>query len=308
MASQTLAMAAVLINDEIVRGVAEDIITVNPMYTLLPFDSYDGQSINVPRENALGDSQVLGVGDTITAKAAATFTNVAFSSTTIIGDVEMNGLVQAQSASAGVDQIAIEISSKAKSIGRQFQSGMAIGDGTGDNMNSVNSLVDASEQTNTAGAQGAALSFEILDELLDLVVAKDGEVDWIMLPGRTLRSLKSLYRALGGVSADWVVTLPDGRTTIGYESIPVFKNGFLPVDETQGSETAASSVYAGVWDDGSRKIGVTGIHPASVSAGVQIDMVGQAEVKDMNIIRLKQYANFAVMNRRGLARVKGINN
>ena len=308
MASQTLAEAAKLINDEIVQGVAEDIITINPMFSLLPFDGYEGQSINVNRENALGDAGFYAVDATITDKAAATFTTVPFSATKIIGDVEMDGLVQAQSSSAGVDQIAIEISSKAKSIGRQYQTGMATGDGTGANMNSVVSLVDASEQTVLAATNGAAVSFEFLDELLDKVVAKDGEVDFIMMPERTMRSYKALLRALGGTAADWVVTLPDGRTTIGYESIPIFKNNYLPVNETEGTETAASSIYAGCFDDGSRKVGVSGIHPASVPAGIQIDMVGAAEAKDMEIIRLKQYANFCVFNRRGLARLKGINN
>lgn len=308
MASQTLAEAAKLINDEIVAGVAEDIITINPIYSMLPFDGYDGQSVNVNRENALGDSQVLAVDGTITAKAAATFTTVPFSATKLIGDVEMDGLVQAQSSSAGVDQIAVEISSKAKSIGRQFQQGMATGDGSSPNMNSVRSLVDASEQTISAGTNGDAISFELLDTLLDLVVAKDGEVDWIMLPERTMRSLKALYRALGGTPAEWVVNLPDGRTTIGYESTPIFKNNYLAINETEGTETAATSIYAGCWDDGSRKLGVSGIHPASVPAGIQVSMVGEAETKDMSIIRLKQYANFAVYNRRGLARLKGVNN
>lgn len=310
MATQTLAEAKKLINDQIVAGVAQDIIDINPLFDLLPFTSYSGQAILVNRENALGNAQVLGVGGTITAKTAATFTQVPFTSTKLIGDAEMDGLVQAQSESAGVDQTAVEISSKAKSIGRLFQQGMASGDGVSPNMNSLHSLVDASQFT-TASA-GQALSFALLDELCDLVLAKDGQVDWIMMPKRTIRAYKVLLRALGGTPADWVVTLPSGRRTLSYEGIPIFRNDFLSVTETANGAAltggALTSVWAGVFDDGSQKVGVSAIHPASVPAGIMVEEIGAAETKDERIWRVKQYANFANFNRRGLARLPSINN
>ena len=103
MATQTLAEAAKLINNQIVQGVAEDIITTNPMWAAMPWTGYEGQAILVNRENALGDAQHLAVGGAITAKAAATFTQITFSATTTIGDAEINGLVAAQSSGAGVD-------------------------------------------------------------------------------------------------------------------------------------------------------------------------------------------------------------
>lgn len=310
MASQTLAEAKKLINNEIVAGVVEDIIDINPLFGALPFQGYAGQAIVVNRENALGDAGVYAVDATITNKAAATFEQATYTATKLIGDVEMDGLVQAQSAGAGVDQLAIEISSKAKSIGRLFQTGMATGTGATPQMNSLHSLVDSAQFT-TASA-GQALSFALLDELLDLVKSKDGQVDWIMLPERTMRSYKVLLRALGGVAADWVVTLPDGRTTIGYESIPIFKNSFLSVAETANGAAltggALASVWAGNFDDGSQKIGISGIHPITVPAGIQVEMVGKLEAKDSELIRVKQYANLASFNRKGLARLTSINN
>lgn len=310
MASQTLAEAKKLINNQIVQGVVEDVISINPLYALLPFTSYAGQGLVVNRENALGDAGMYAVDATITNKAAATFSQVTFTATKIIGDAEMDGLVRAQSASAGVDQVAVEVSSKAKSIGRLFQQGMAIGDGVSPNMNSLHTLCDSGQYT-TASA-GQALSFALLDELCDLVKAKDGVVDWIMMAPRTMRAYKVLLRALGGTAADWVVTLPDGRTTIGYEGIPIFKNDFMPVTETANGAAltggALTSVWAGCFDDGSRKVGVSGIYPEGVPAGVQVEYIGGQENKDSKIWRVKQYANFASFNRRGLARLTSINN
>ena len=124
MASQTLAEAKKLINNQIVAGVVQDIISLNPLFNILPYNSYEGQAILVNRENALGDAGFYSVDEAITAKAAATFTQYPFAATKIIGDAELDGLVSATSGSAGVDQAAIEISSKAKSVGRQFQTGI----------------------------------------------------------------------------------------------------------------------------------------------------------------------------------------
>lgn len=310
MASQTLAEAGKLTNDMLVQGVIADIIGVNPMFSVLPFAGYSGQAIVCNRENALGDAGLFAVDAAITAKAAATFTQYTFTSTKLIGDVEMDGLVQAQNASAGVDQLAIEIGSKAKSIARLFQTGMATGDGISPNMNSLHSMVDSGQYT-TASA-GQALSFALLDEMLDLVLSKDGETDWIMMPARTMRSYKVLLRALGGVPGDWVINLPDGRTTIGYESIPVFKNTFLSVVETANGAAlgggALTSVWAGNWDDGSQKVGVSAIHPESVPGGIVVESIGKQEAKDNEIVRVKQYANFASFNRKGIARLPSINN
>ena len=317
MATQTLAQAALLINDEIVRGVAEDIITVNPIFNYVPFYGYEGQAIVVNRELTLGGVDVNGIGATITStmKTASTFTQKTFSATRIIGDAEMDKLLQAQSASAGVDQLALEISLKAKNVGRKFQDGMATGTGLTNNLNGFVKLLDATQVTSSCTATaGRAISFTLLDELCDLVVAKDGVVDWICMPARTLRSLKALYRALGGTMPIDVLTMPDGttRTVYKYEDIPVFVNGYLPTVEDLNAQNqtggAFNSVWAGVWDDGTGKVGYAAIHPASVPAGIMVEHAGVYSDKDVDIWRVKQYVNFALFNRKGLARLTSINN
>jgi hypothetical protein len=312
MASQTLAEAAKLIDAKVIRGVAEDIITTNPVWNAVPWTPYEGQALLVNRENALGDSQHLAVGGTITAKAAATFTQATFTAVTTVGDAELNGLVSAQSRSNGVDQMAIEVSSKAKSIGRALQTGMATGTGTSPQLNSLHSMCAAGQYT-TASA-GQALSFALLDLLCDLVKAKDGVVDFIMMPGRTLRSYKTLVRALGGVNEVVVYTMPDGttRNVSVYEGIPIFQNDFLSVAETANGAAltggALSSVYAGCWDDGTQKVGLSMIYPASVQMGIQVTPIGELETKDESVVRVKSYSNFAMFNRKGLARLPSINN
>lgn len=312
MATQTLAEAQKLIRNEIVAGVAEDIFTTNPIWAVMPWTGYEGQALLVNRENALGDAQHLAVGGTITAKSAATFTQVPFTAVTTIGDAELNGLVAAQSRSAGVDQLAVEISSKAKSVGRLLQTGIATGTGVSPQLHSLHTLTDATQYT-TASA-GQALSFALLDELLDLVKAKDGEVDWLLMPARTLRAYRTLVRALGGTNETIIFDMGNGRTrdVDVYNGIPIFKNDYLSVTETANGAAltggALTSVYAGVWDDGSQKVGVSMIYPDGTPVGIQVEQIGAAESKDEQIVRVKSYSNFASFNRRGIARLPSINN
>ena len=312
MATQTLAQAGLLVQDELITGLVNDYITINPMYDLLPWTGYEGQAILVNRELTLGPTEKASIGATITgtAKTASTFTQKTFTATKLIGDAEMDGLVQAQSSSAGVDQISVEVSLKAKSLGRLFQQGMALDDGASPNMNSFHSLVDATQYTTAATTQ--TLSFELLDELLDLIKSKDGDVDWIMLPARTMRSYRALLRGLGGTPGDWVMEMPSGRKVMSYEGIPMFKNEWLSITETANGAAlttgALTSVWAGNFDDGSNKIGIAGIHPASVPAGIQVQFVGAQEDKDVDIWRVKQYANFALFSRKGLGRLTSISN
>lgn len=310
MATQTLAEAKKFISDEIVSGVVEDIITTNPLWNVMPWTGYAGQAILVNRENALGDAQHLAVGGTITAKSASTATQVPFTAVTTIGDAEMNGLIQAQSLSGGVDQMMAEVSSKAKAVGRLLQTGMASGTGTSPQLHSYHTLCDATQFT-TASA-GQALSFALLDELLDLVKAKDGEVDYLVCNGKQLRKYRTLVRALGGVNETMAFDMGNGRTRNVdiYNGIPIFQNDFITSTETANGAAlttgALTSIYAGCFDDGTNKIGQSMIYPDGVPVGVQVEMIGAAEAKDETITRVKSYSNFVNFNRRGLARLTSL--
>lgn len=307
MASVTLSESAKLAQDELVAGVIENIITVNPFFDILPFDGIDGNALAYNRENVLGDVQVLGVGGTITAKAAATFTQVTSTLTTIIGDAEVNGLIQATRSGDGNDQQAVQIASKAKSVGRKYQDMFVNGTGSSNQFDGVINLVDSSQMA-TTGANGKALDFEVLDELLDLVTDKDGEVDYFMMHARTLRSYMALLRGLGGASINEVVALPSGREVPGYRGVPIFKNDWIPTTQTKGTGGAVkTSIFAGTLDDGSRMHGIAGL-TAEAAAGIQVVPVGESETKDESITRIKWYSGLALFSEKGLAAADGITN
>ena len=310
MASVTLAESAKLARDELVTGVIENIITVNRMFDVLPFDGIEGNSLAYNRENVLGDVILAGVGTTFSGasagKAAATFTKVNSNLTTIMGDAEVNGLIQATRSGDGNDQTATQIASKAKSAGRKFQDQLINGTGTGNEFAGLIQLC-ASGQKATTGTNGSNLSFDILDELLDLVVDKDGAVDYITMPARTLRSYKALLRALGGASVNEVVELPSGAEVPAYSMVPIFRNDYIPVNQTKGSGTNCTTIFAGTLDDGSRTHGIAGLTAAQAS-GIQVVDVGEAEDKDEHIWRVKWYCGLALFSEKGLAAADGILN
>jgi len=304
MPSVTLVESAKLSQDLIVQGVIENIISVNPIYQVLPFDQIEGNSLKYNRENALGNVEFITVGDTITAKAAATFTTVTSSLTTLIGDAEVDHFIQTVRSNIN-DQKAVQVASKAKSIGRQYQDTMVNGDTgvTADAFDGLIKLEAAGQQVSTA-ANGEALSFVILDAVL----AKDGQVDFLLMPARTIRSYLALLRALGGAAINEVVSLPGGGTAPGYRGVPIFRCDWLPVNQTKGASGAVcTTIFAGCFDDGSRRVGISGLTPVQ-NSGVFVTEVGESETKNETITRVRFYCGFAIFSEKAVAWANGITN
>lgn len=312
MASVTLAESAKLAQDELVAGVIENVITVNNMFELLPFDGIDGNALAYNRENVLGDVDVFGVGDEIGAggkagDGAATFTQITSSLTTIMGNAEVNGLIQATRSGDGNDQTAIQIASKAKSAGRKYQDMLINGTGAGDEFDGLINLCAGSQTVASTGANGDNLSFEVMDEIMDLVTDKDGQVDYFAMNARSIRSYYALLRALGGAGIGEVVELPSGDQVPGYRGVPIFRNDYIPVNQTRGSATTATTIFAGTLDDGSRQHGIAGL-TAEKEAGMSVVDVGIHDTKDEHIFRVKWYSGLALFSEKGLACATGILN
>lgn len=317
MASVTLIESAKLAQDMLVAGVIEDIITVNQMYEMLPFDEISGNSLKYQRENALGGVGVAGVGDVIGSgdanpltggsgegKDPATFTEVYSGLTTILGDAEVNGLIQATRSGDGNDQTAVQIASKSKHAGRLFQHMLVNGTGAGDQFTGMLSLCAAAQKV-TSATDGDVMSLEKMDNIADLVTAKDGQVDFYAMNARERRKYRALLRALGGAGIMETITLPSGQEIMSYGAVPVFRNDYIPIDQTQGASVDASTIFAGCFDDGSRSNGLAGLTAEGV-AGITVTDVGESETKDEHIWRVKWYCGLALFSEKALAAATGI--
>jgi len=313
--------AGLLTQDELVAGIIEDIITVNQMYQVLPFDSYEGTGLTVNRENALagaglaavggslagavpanGIPAIAGVGAGTNFKDPATWTQETFTLKTIIGDAEVNGLVQAQMSDT-TDQTASQIAAKAKQVGRIYQDLMMNGNESVSSLQFDGLLVLADSQVDGTGA----LSFLDMDTAMDEVKDKDGVVDYIVMAARTRRAYKALLRALGGAAIDDVVTLESGDIVIAYEGVPIFKNEYMPTDLGETAAQTETAVIFGTFDDGTRQYGVAGL-TSRTNGGIVVDEIGALEGSDASLTRVKWYAGLAQFSRKGLTVLQGVTN
>jgi hypothetical protein len=317
MASVTLVESAKLSQDEMVAGVIEEIITVNQMYSVLPFDDIEGNSLKYQRENVLGGVGVTGVGTTIggadlnpipgeTAdpKQPATFTEVFSGLTTILGDAEVNGMIQATRSNIN-DQTATQIASKAKHCGRVYQHMLINGDGSGNTFEGLSTLCASGQIRSAVGANGDTLTLAILDELMDMVTVKDGAVDYFAMHARSRREYRALLRTLGGAAIMEVVEMPSGEKVIAYSGVPIFRNDYIPINGSVGGATDATQIFCGTFDDGSRSNGIAGL-TARNAMGINVVDVGEAETKDERIWRVKWYAGLALFSEKALAMASGI--
>lgn len=303
MASITLAMAQNLTQNEMIAGVIESTITVDQFYDVLPFMPIGSNAISYNRELVLGDVQVATVGDTITAKAAATVTPVTSSLTKIIGDAEVDDFVQL-TMSGMTDQTGYQIASKAKSAGRKYRDMLVNGDSSTPNeFDGLLALVDAGKTIGADATDGDVLSFEKLDAVIDLVTDKDGQVDYLIMNQRERRALMALYRSVGGATPEYIETAR-GRI-MSYAGIPVFADNWTPINQLQGGSTNAGVIIAGTLDDGSHKVGISGLSSAQ-DFGLSVKSVGTSQTKDEEIYRVRWYCGMALWNLNGLAVATGI--
>ena len=288
-----------LSNNQLVAGVIEEIIEKDELFALLPFVGVNGKAYVYDRENALPSADFLDPNDTVN-ESAGTFTEVTAKLRILAGDVDVDKFLQ-ETMSDTNDQKATQIALKAKAVARKFKQTVANGDSAVDtkSFDGVQKLVVAG-QTITAGANGAALTLSMLDELLDAV--PHGADCLVMRPG-TIRAYRALLYATGGITPA-MVEIKDFGTVLAHNGVPIVRNDYLPGNETQGMSSVTCSIYAARMNELDGMHGLFG----GASAGLRIEELGTVQNKDADRIRVKWYAGLALKSTKSLARLKGITN
>lgn len=291
----TLAESAKLATDMLLRGVIETILEESPILSYLPFLTVSGNSFKYTQETTLPSASFFAVGGTWT-EGTATFTQKTANLAILGGDADVDNFI-ARTRSDLNDQRAIQVALRAKSVARKFEDTVIVGD-TGVDANAFDGLrkLTVAGQEVVAGANGAALTLALLDQLIDKIAG--GKPHLLLMSKRTRRKLKSLLAA----STHYIEQGPDafGRQVLMYDGIPVLVSDFQPDTETQGTETNASSVYAirfGIGD------GLFGLQ----NGGIEVVDIGQLETKDASRVRLRWYVSIALSRDNAIARLRGIN-
>lgn len=304
MPSLTLVEAAKIQQNPLIQGVIESIVTVNQMYNVLPFDQIVGNALLYTRENAIAGVAPVGIGggsNTVPAgaKTPATFTPVTTPLKALIGDALVDHFIQTTMGTQN-DQQGVQIASKAKALGREYQRQFILGDSAVDPLefDGLDKLMPAAQIVDAASA---TLTLEMLDELISLVKAKDGQVDFLQAPDMAIRKYMSILRSAGGATMAEFRTMPDGSQVMFYRGIPFFRNDWIPI-VNGGGAVRTTDIYAGCFDDGSRKVGIAGL-TSQTQSGIFVTGVGEAEATNDTITRLRFYSSMAVFSELGVAKL-----
>jgi HK97 family phage major capsid protein len=291
----TKAEAAKLTNDMLLRGVIETIISESSVLQVLPFMAVTGTAVTYNRENTAPTVAWYDVGDTWT-ESTPTFTQVTAPLRIVGGDADVDNFLQQTYADPN-DLEAEVIAQKAKAVAYEFSNTFYNGD-TGANPKQFDGLrlLCPGGQVIDAGTNGAALTLDMLDQLIDTV--KPGRPDALCMAKRTRRKLSSLRRASGNLLETDIDMF--GRRALFYDGIPLLVDDFLPTNEVQGTSGAVcSSVYA-------LKLGRQGVIGLE-NGGIQVESIGDLETKDATRHRIRWYVSLALMGTLGIARLRGVN-
>ncbi len=290
----TLAEAAKLSNDVLLTGVVETIIKDSPVLQRLPFIEIVGNGLTYNREDAAPSADFFDVGDTWT-ESTPTFTQQTVTLKIMGGDADIdNFLIATRSNIQDLETAVVQL--KAKAVQQLFEQTFVTGDeGTNPKeFDGLDELCDPS-QTISMGVNGGSLTLDKLDELIDAV--KGGKPEILLMSRRSRRILNKLARTSGSF-------LEAERDEFGqmlqfYDGIPVGVSDYIADDQTVGTSTDCSTIYAFQMGEG----GLVGL---TSPGGLIVEQVGSLETKDASRTRIKWYSSLALFNAVKLSRLIGV--
>lgn len=294
-------VAETLSQEDMLRGVIEEIIHRDDLLALLPFARTDGKALVYIREKTNSEGTFLDVNEVV-PEGTSDVEEVVTKLRIIAGDVDVDKFLD-ETMSDKNDQKAIQIAMKAKGMSTTFRRALVQGNNTTDakSFDGIAKLVADTGNFFEAGANGAAISLAMLDQLIDKL---DGRrPDALMMRSGTLRALKALWRAAGG-NTGGMLQLENYGMIPQHDGIPIIINDFIPGNVAQGSTANTCSVYA------LRLNEVDGLHGlyGGESAGIRVEDIGTVQNKDATRTRLKWYCGLALKSTKSLAAVTGVTN
>ncbi|HJX62187.1 MAG TPA: phage major capsid protein [Dehalococcoidia bacterium] len=290
----TLAEASKLSNDVLLTGVIETIIKDSPILQSLPFIEIVGNGLTYNRESTAATASFFDVGDTWT-ESTPTFAQITATLKIMGGDADIDNYLIATRSNVQDLEVAV-IQLKAKAVQQLFEETFITGDAVA-NPKSFDGIdkVCQSGQTLSMGLNGASLTLDKLDELVDTV--KGGKPEILLMSRRSRRMINKLARTAG----TFLETDRDqfGQMIQYYDTIPLGVSDYVTDDQTQGSSNDCSTIYAMQFGEGA-VAGLTG------PGGLQVERVGSLEQKDATRTRIKWYSSLALFNGLKLAKLIGV--
>ncbi len=290
----TLVEASKLSNDTLVAGVIETIATESPVLQRLPFVEIVGNGLTYNRQNTGPSATFYDVADTW-AEDTPTFTQVTANLKILGGDADVDNFLKSTRSNIQ-DLEAAVVQLKARAVQTLFDDTFVNGNESTNakSFDGVDRLCVAG-QTVSMGTNGATLSLDKLDELIDKV--RGGKPGLILMSRRSRRSLNLLARTSG-------TFLEADRDEFGgmlqfYDGVPIGINDYVGDAKTQGTSSDCSTIYAMQFGEGA----LSGL---TAAGGLTVERVGSLETKDASRIRVKWYAGLALFNTLKVAKLTGV--
>jgi len=223
----TLAEAVKRIQQTLLAGVGEAVVTADQFTSALPVELTSAQRVDWNEENSLGSAEVIAAGGAISE--AATTTNLsAVYLERFIREVNIPNTVSAADG-------AFQLAEAAKALGQKL--GDQVIDGTGNHstpeMYGLETYID-STQTVTVGG---ALTFNALDAIAYKVLAGSNNMAFVMNK-ELLTKFNALMRSSGGTQ---MVEVAGGLLKVpSFNGVPVLRSDYIDNNEGTGTQ---SSVY-----------------------------------------------------------------
>lgn len=308
----TLAQAALLSQNALQRGVIETFVQESPVLDRIPLMNIEGNAYAYNKEATLPGVAFRSVNEAYT-ESTGTVVQATESLVILGGDADVDRFI-VQTRGDLNDQRAIQTRLKVKAASYKFQDTFFNGDVTVDPKGfdglkkrlTGAQVLDAA--TNGLGPVAGGHDFlDALDALLASVPGINGQNGAIYANAAVIGKLTSTLRRLGG--ADFIKEDLTSKRVLTYNGVPVLDPGangagatILPQTETQGSSSAASSIYAVRFGEDETEQGVTGL----TNGGVQVDDLGQLQEKPAYRTRIEFYCGLATFGGKAAARLRGV--
>lgn len=312
----TLAQAALLSQNDLQRGVIETFVQESPVLDRLPLMSIEGNAYAYNKEATLPGVAFRSVNEAYT-ESTGTVVQATESLVILGGDADVDRFI-VQTRGDLNDQRAVQTRLKVKAASYKYQDTFFNGDVSVDtkSFDGLKKRLTGS-QVIDAGTNGAPVLgnggtdsqsfFDLLDALIAQVPGIDGSNGAIYANASVIGKIRSAGRRLGGV--DLVKEDMTGKRVVTWNGIPVLNPGnnlagspILTQTETQGSSSAASSVYAVRFGEDETDQGVTGL----TNGGIQVDDLGQLQEKPAYRTRIEFYCGLATFGGQAAARLRGV--
>ncbi|MDT3331409.1 hypothetical protein Q9S78_12090 [Microbacterium sp. KSW-18] len=308
----TLAQAALLSENQLQRGVVETFVQESSVLDRIPLMDIEGNAYAYNKEATLPGVAFRSVNEAYT-ESTGTVVQATESLVILGGDADVDRFI-VQTRGNLNDQRAVQTRLKVKSAAYKYQDAFFNGDVAVDPKGfdglkkrlTGGQVLDAA--TNGLGPVAAGHDFlDALDALVASVPGLNGTNGAIYANRLVRAKILSSLRRLGG--ADFVNEELTRKRVLTYNGIPVLDPGqnlagaeVLPLTETQGSSSAASSVYAVRFGEDETDGGVTGL----TNGGVQVDDLGQLQEKPAYRTRIEFYCGLATFGGKAAARLRGV--